>query len=315
MEGVLSNITISEFFPTTMLDEQQAKKIKLQNSSYNNITEKYKRESEKNSISEFSEQVSHDDATEQTMPASEPVKEAINLPAVKDIIELIRYQEATPIQVGEYRPIKISASMEANIVSKYSVEKNSKEDENADNYRANFSDTDILFKANKKYMDIDSENTESDEETQDVVVAPERNEYYHEEVQYDDENSGNVKSAEYDENEKEFEHTYDKESDDDSNNIVADSDTENDESEEDYSKLIEKLKQERDAAAQRAKAASSNYNETKVKLAEAADKYVAILKEQTATLNHEAESSEQKASDCKEQLETMLEEINKVKID
>ena len=30
MEGVLSNITISEFFPTTMLDEQQAKKIKLQ---------------------------------------------------------------------------------------------------------------------------------------------------------------------------------------------------------------------------------------------------------------------------------------------
>ena len=313
MEGVLSNITISEFFPTTMLDEQQAKKIKLQNSSYNNITEKYKRESEKDAVSEFSKPVSPDDVAEQAVPANEPVKEAINLPAVKDIIELVRYQEATPIQVGEYRPIKISTSMEANIVSKYSVD--NKENEIADNYRINFSDTDILFKANKKYMDVDSENTQSNEEVQDVVVAPERDEYYHEDIHNDYVNDEDIKPTDEEVYKEESENSYDEESNSEQNNVEADNDDKNSDSEEDYGKLIEKLKQERDAAAQRAKVASSNYNETKVKLAEAADKYVAILKEQTATLNHEAESSEQKASDCKEQLETMLEEINKVKID
>lgn len=313
MEGVLSNITISEFFPTTVLDEQQSKKIKLQNSSYNNITEKYKRESEKNTVSEFSKQMSQEDATEQAASTNEVIKESISLPALKDVIELVRYQETTPIQVGEYRPIKISTSMEANIISKYSVEENSEADEVKDNYKINFSDTDILFKANKKYMDITSEDANSDM-TQDAVVVPERDEYYQEEIKHDYVNDEDVKPTDEEVYKEESGNTYEEESNSENNNVEIDNDDKNSDSEGDYSKLIEKLKQERDAAAQRAKAASSNYNETKVKLAEAADKYVAILKEQTATLNHEAENSEQKASDCKEQLETMLEEINKVNI-
>ena len=275
MEGVLSNITISEFFPTTVLDEQQSKKIKLQNSSYNNITEKYKRESEKNTVSEFSKQISQEDVTEQTVPTNEAIKEPISLPALKDVIELVRYQETTPIQVGEYRPIKISTSMEANIISKYSVEENSKPDEVADNYKINFSDTDILFKANKKYMDITPEDANSDI-PQDAVVAPERDEYYQEEIKHDYVNDEDIKPTDEEVYKEETGNSYEEESNSERNNVEVDSDDKNSDSEEDYGKLIEKLKQERDAAAQRAKVASSNYNETKVKLAEAADKYVAI---------------------------------------
>lgn len=307
MEGGLSNITISEFFPTTMLDEQQSKKIKLQKSSYNNITEKYKRESAKNTIFEFNNQVSQENVSEQSAPVNDALKEPISLPALKDVIELVRYQEAAPLQVGEYRPIKISESMEANIIAKYNAEEKSKSEEMSDNYRINFSDTDVIFKASKKYADIDSE--EESKVAQDIVVAPEREE----DVQ--EENSSNDTTTSSSGDEKNFEYQYSEEPNSYENSNTTDTTEENSEIGADYSQLIEKLKQERDAAAHRVKVANNSYNETKVKLAEAADKYVAILKEQTATLNHEAESSEQKASDCKEQLETMLAEIDKVNIE
>lgn len=307
MEGVLSNITISEFFPTTMLDEQQSKKIKLQNSSYNNITEKYKRESAKNTIFEFNNQVSQENVSEQSAPVNDALKEPISLPALKDVIELVRYQEAAPLQVGEYRPIKISESMEVNIIAKYNAEENSKSEEMSDNYRINFSDTDVIFKASKKYAGIDSE--EESKVAQDIVVAPEREEDVQEENSSNDDTTTNSSG-----DEKNFEYQYSEEPNSYENSNTTDTAEESNEIRADYSQLIEKLKQERDTAAQRVKAANNSYNETKVKLAEAADKYVAILKEQTATLNHEAESSEQKASNCKEQLETMLAEIDKVNI-
>lgn len=306
MEGVLSNITFSEVFPITLLGEQQPKKIKLQNSSYNNITKKYEKESENNTLPKFSESMPQEQQEESTVFANSIIKEPVSLPSLKEVIELVKYQDApAPIQGNEYRPIKISASMENNIINNY----NNTETGNIDNYKVDLSNTDVISKASKKYADIDSEDVE--EKTKDTIVAPERNEINA--IESENEQSSYPDGAAEKENkvnEEINDYSHAEETENTQNSDA--NDEQNDENMENYGKLIEKLKQERDAAAKRAETASSSYNETKAKLAEAADKYVAILKEQTATLNHEAESSEQKASDCKEQLETMLAEIDKV---
>lgn len=292
MEGILSKITISEFHPTTMIDEQQSKKIKLQNSSYNNITEKYKKEKNKSEDITINNSNDYKFAEEPTNYDFNIIKEEVTHSNLKDRIEFVRYFINYPVQGIEYRPIKISSSMEENVINNYKISKaNENKDFEPNNYKISPSDTDIIFKANKKYVDDDYQ--EEVEESKEALIAPERT--------IEDEIDNSETQDYY--NNIEIPLPTPK-----NEKIVASEKEE----ENDYVKLIEKLKQERDAAAERAKVASDNYNETRSKLAQAADQYVSILKEQTANLNHEAESSEQKNNDCKEQLNSMLAEIDKV---
>lgn len=297
MEGILSKITFSEFQPATTIDGEQSKKIKLQNSSYKNITEKYRKEknnSEDTSMNDL-ENFNYEEKKENY--EFNTAKEEIKLKNLKGRIELVRYFINYPVEGTEYRPIKISSSMEENIINNYLKNKN---DENKtieeNNHKINSSDTNVILKAGKKYMDDDYTSQVEKEDLNDVVIAPERDI-----DNYTDES----KNINYYDN---IEIPLPTPRENISQNIK------DKEEKDDYVKLIEKLKQERDAAAERAKVASDNYNETRSKLAQAADQYVSILKEQTASLNHEAENSEQKNSDCQEQLNSMLAEIDKVNL-